>query len=430
VQRSLSDWLTWQASLNPRDIELGLERVSRVVDLLSLARPSTTVFTVGGSNGKGSTVAFIERLCMANGLSTAAYTSPHLVRYNERMRLNGREVSDEWLIEQFEAVDTARGETPLTFFEFGTLAALHGFSQARVDAWILEVGLGGRLDAVNVIDPDISVVTTVALEHQEWLGDTVDAIAAEKAGILRRGRPAFYGDEPMPEGFRLAANKIGAHVSGAGIDFGYTQDKEGTWTWRGASTVLAGLPQSPPGDAAHMHNISLGLAAAEACDAEWLNRPAVECALVAPRPPGRFQVFEGQVIEDQVTENNRQWIIDVAHNPQAAGILRQRLLALDDRRPMTVVIGLLADKQVADFVLQLADLADRWFVCSVDDVRGRDATELAMIISEAGGRNVTVAGTPEQAFVAANAASRPGERMLVTGSFRVAGPALSWLGLY
>jgi dihydrofolate synthase/folylpolyglutamate synthase len=420
VQRSLSEWLAWQDLLNPRDIELGLERVSRVVDRLSLERPSGTVFIVGGSNGKGSTVAFIEQLCLANGLLTAAYTSPHLVRYNERMRLNGQEVSDDWLIEQFEAVDAARDNTPLTFFEFGTLAALNGFSQARVDTWILEVGLGGRLDAVNVIDPDISVVTTVALEHQEWLGDTIDVIAAEKAGILRWDKPAFYGDEQIPEGFRRTAKEIGALVSAAGVDFGYTQDPDGTWTWRGVSTLLAGLPQSPPGDAAHLRNISLGLAAIEACDSEWLNRPAVERALVASRPPGRFQVIDV----------DRQWIIDVAHNPQAAGILRQRLLILDDRRPMTVVIGLLADKQVDGFVSQLADLADRWLVCGVDDARGRDAIELAAAISEAGGRNVAAVGTPEQAFDAAYAASRPGERVLVTGSFHVAGPALSWLGLY
>jgi len=420
VQRSLSDWLSWQATLSPHDIELGLERVRRVVDHLSLDRPAAGVFVVGGSNGKGSTVGFIEQLCAANGLSTAAYTSPHLVRYNERMRLNGHEVADGWLIEQFEAVDAARGETPLTYFEFGTLAALLGFSQARVDTWILEVGLGGRLDAVNVIDPDISVVTTVALEHQEWLGDTIDAIAAEKAGILRRDRPAFYGDEPVPDGFRQAAKAIGAHVSYCGADFGYTQDNDDTWTWRGAATVLAGLPRTPLDDPAQMRNVSLGLAAVEACDPGLLNRSAVEQALAAPRPPGRFQVIDG----------DRQWIVDVAHNPQAAGILRQRLLDLDDYRPMTVVIGLLADKQVDGFVSQLADLADQWFVCSVDSARGRDAKELAAAICQAGGRSVTDAGTPEQAFAAALAASQPGERILVTGSFYVAGPALSWLGLY
>lgn len=420
MQRSLSDWLAWQATLNPHDIELGLERVRRVVDRLSLDKPSTGVFVVGGTNGKGSTVGFIEQLCAANGLSTAAYTSPHLVRYNERMRLNGNDVTDDWLIEQFEAVDNARGETPLTYFEFGTLAALRGFSQARVDTWILEIGLGGRLDAVNVIDPDISVVTTVAMEHQEWLGDTLDAIAAEKAGILRRDRPAFYGDEPVPDGFRQVANEIAPRLSCFGVDFGYTENNCGAWTWQGTSTVLAGLPRPPMADPAQMRNVSTGLAAVEACDPELLDRSAVERALAAPRPPGRFQVIE----------RDRQWIVDVAHNPQAAGVLRQRLLNLNDHRPMTVVIGLLADKQVDGFVAQLADLADRWLVCVIDVARSRDAVELATAICRAGGRNVTVAGAPGRAFDAALAASRPDERILVTGSFYIAGPALSWLGLY
>jgi len=420
MQRSLSEWLTWQAALNPHEIDLGLERVHRVVDRLSLTRPATAVFTVGGTNGKGSTVGFVERLCAANGLSTAAYTSPHLISYNERMRLDGNEVSDAWLIEQFEAVDEARGNTPLTFFEFGTLAALHGFSRSQVDIWILEVGLGGRLDAVNVIDPDISVVTTIALEHQEWLGDTIDLIAAEKAGILRPGCPAFYGDEPVPDGFRQAATAIGAKVSCCGVEFDYSLDSGSIWNWRGSATVLDGLSQPPQADPAQMRNISLAMAAVEACDPELLNRPAVEQALAAPRPPGRFQIID----------RDRQWIVDVAHNPQAAGVLRQRLLALNDDRPLTVVIGLLADKQVDGFVLQLTDLVTRWLVCSADVARGHDAEELAAAISLAGGHDVTAVGTPEQALDAALAISHPGERVLVTGSFHIAGPALSWLGLY
>jgi len=422
MQRSLSDWLAWQATLNPRDIDLGLERVRRVVDQLSLVRPETGIITVGGTNGKGSTVSFIECLCAANGLATAVYTSPHLVRYNERMRLNGDEVSDEWLIEHFVAVDAARGEIPLTYFEFGTLAALHGFSQARVDVWILEVGLGGRLDAVNVIDPDISVVTTVALEHQDWLGDTIDAIAAEKAGILRRDRPAFYGDELIPDGFTQKAKAIGARLSCFGADFGYTQDQGNdlTWTWQGAATVLADLPLPSLSDPAQMRNISLALAAVEACAQGLLERSRVEQALSAPCPPGRFQVIE----------RDQQWIIDVAHNPQAARVLRQRVLGLDNQGPMSVVIGLLDDKQVDAFVAQFTDVAERWFICSIDTERGRDAEELAAVISRLGGRNVTVAGTPEQALGAAHAASVPGELILVTGSFHIAGPALSWLGLY
>ncbi len=420
MQKSLSDWLAWQATLSPHEIDLGLARVARVVDRLGIERPGGGVFVVGGTNGKGSTVAFIERLCAANELSTAVYTSPHLVRYNERMCVGGKEVSDDWLIEQFEAVDDARGDTPLTYFEFGTLAALRGFSRACVDVWVLEVGLGGRLDAVNVIDPDISVVTTVALEHQEWLGDTVDEIAAEKAGILRRDRPAFYGDEPVPDGFRQAANEIGARLSCFGVDFGYEINNRTAWTWRGGATVLADLPRPRLDDPAQMRNFSLGLAAVEAHDPALLQRPAVEQALAAPRLPGRFQIVE----------RDRQWIVDVAHNPQAAGVLRQRLLALDDARPMTVVIGLLADKQVDDFVTQLADLAERWFVCSLDSTRGRDAGELAAAIGRASGCEATAVGTSEQTFAAARAASRPGERILVTGSFHIAGPALSWLGLY
>lgn len=419
MQRSLSDWLTWQASLNPRDIDLGLERVQGVVDRLALDIPPTGVFTVGGTNGKGSTVSFIAELCKVNGLSTAAYTSPHLMLYNERMRLDGNAVSDGWLIEQFEAVDDARGETPLTFFEFGTLAALRGFSQARVDTWILEVGLGGRLDAVNVIDPDFSVVTTVALEHQDWLGNTIDSIAAEKAGILRRDRPAFYGDEPVPDGFSRVARAIGAQLSCLGADFGYKHDDCGTWTWWGASTALAGLSHPPLADAAQMRNVSLGLAAVEACDPKLLKQSAVERALAAPCLPARFQVIE----------RDRQWIVDVAHNPQATGILRQRILDLEDPRTMTVVIGMLADKQADDCVAQLVDLTDRWFVCSVEDQRGYDQEELAAAVCHAGGGDVTVAGTPEQALGAALAASQPGERILVTGSFHVVGPALSWLGL-
>ncbi len=420
MQRSLSEWLAWQATLHPQDIDLGLERIRVVADRLSIDRSETGVFTVGGTNGKGSTVGFIERLCAENGLSTAAYTSPHLVRYNERMRIDGNEVSDAWLVEQFAAVDQARGDIPLTFFEFGTLAALRGFSHARVDIWILEVGLGGRLDAVNIIDPDVSVVTTVELEHQEWLGDTIDLIAVEKAGILRRGRPAFYGDEPVPHALRQTARETGVRLGCFGTDYSYTTDPSGGWTWAGDSTVLDQLPLPALNDPAQLRNISLGLAAIEAYDPGLLGRVAVERALAAPRPPGRFQVIE----------RDRQWIVDVAHNPQAAEVLRSRLMALEEQRPLTVVIALLADKQVGGFVAQLADIADRWFVCSVDAERGGDPQKLAVAIDQAGGCDVRVAGTPEQAFAAAVVASQPGERVLVTGSFYLAGPALSWLGLY
>lgn len=420
MQRSLSDWLAWQETLNPSEIELGLERVRQVADRLSLNRPATGVVTVGGTNGKGSTVSFIENVCAENGLRTAAYTSPHLIRYNERMRVDRQDVDDKWLIEQFAAIDEIRGEIPLTYFEFGTLAALRGFSGAQVDVWILEVGLGGRLDAVNVIDPDVSVVTTIGLDHQEWLGDTIDEIAVEKAGILRCDRPAFYGDEPVPDGFRRTADDIGANLSCFGSDFGYVEEHPDSWSWQGRTTTLEGLSRPSLVDAAQLRNMSLALVAVEACDPRLVKRAPVEQALEASRPPGRFQVIH----------RDRQWVVDVAHNPQAVGVLRQRLLALEGRSSMTVVIGLLADKPVEAFVAPLADLADRWIVCAIDSSRGRDASELAAVISQVVGGNVMTAETPELALDWAVAASEPGERILVTGSFHIAGPALSWLGLY
>ncbi len=419
MAKTLSDWLSWQATLHPAEIELGLDRVRAVADRLALERPSRGVFTVGGTNGKGTTVAFIERLCTANGLRTAAYTSPHLVRYNERMRLDGAAVDDAWLIEQFECVAAARGATPLTWFEFGTLAALNGFARAGADVWILEVGLGGRLDAVNVIDPDVSLVTTIALEHQQWLGDTIDAIAAEKAGILRSGRPAFFGDAPVPAGFESAVRRIGAHLSRAGADFGYAVSGDG-WSWRGRARGIENLPLPARADAPLLRNYSLGLAAVEALEPAWLNRRAVEAATTAVPPPGRFQVVD----------RDRRWIFDVAHNPQAAEVLRGRLLELNSPGPLTVVIGLLGDKQAEGFVAPLADLVARWFVCSVDGARGRVDSDLVHAIECIVGNRATAAGSVEQALDAARAASEPGGTVLVTGSFQVVGPALSWLGLY
>lgn len=419
MPKTLSEWLDWQATLHRAEIELGLDRVRAVADRLAPERPARGVFTVGGTNGKGTTVAFIERLCGANGLRTAAYTSPHLVRYNERMRLDGVAVDDAWLIEQFEYVESVRGAIPLTWFEFGTMAALNGFACAQVDVWILEVGLGGRLDAVNIVDPDVSLVTTVALEHQQWLGDTIDAIAAEKAGILRPGRPAFFGDEPVPAGFESAARRIGADLARAGVDFDYSVSGD-TWSWQGKSGEFDALPLPPRADAALLQNYSLGLAAVEALEPAWLSRPAVCTATTAPPPAGRFQVVD----------RDRRWIFDVAHNPQAAAVLRDRLVQLDSPGPLTVVVGMLGDKQADGFVAPLAGLVARWFVCGVDDARGSADTELIDAIERVAGMRAAAAGGVEQALAAAQAATEPGSAILVTGSFQVVGPALSWLGLY
>ncbi|MDH3978125.1 MAG: bifunctional tetrahydrofolate synthase/dihydrofolate synthase [Gammaproteobacteria bacterium] len=421
MQRSLTDWLLWQSTLNPEEIDLGLDRVRVVADNLQLLRPDRAVFTVGGTNGKGSTVAFLEALCLANGLTTAVYTSPHLDRYNERMRINGIDVTDEWLVKSFESVDAARDSLQLTYFEFGTLAALSGFSSEQVDVWILEVGLGGRLDAVNVVDADIALVTTVALEHQEWLGDTINEIALEKAGIYRAGRPAFYGDIQAPVTLVGQATEIGAELALYGKDFGFNRGDD-AWSWQGCTLTLENLPLPVVHDDAQMRNFSIALAAIEACDPAWLALPAIRQALEATRPAGRFQIVNHD-------SNGCQWVFDVAHNPQAAGVLRQRIDALNDPRPLIVVLGMLADKQVKGFVEQFADLAERWLVCSPETGRARDAEDLAAAVAAAGGANVRVEAKLDEALQRAGHNCGDRKRILVTGSFYVVGPALSWHNL-
>lgn len=418
-RNTLADWLRWQESLSPHEIDLGLDRVRIVAERLTLERPAGNVFTIGGTNGKGSTASFLERLISANGRCTGLYTSPHLVRYNERICVNGAPVDDRRLVEAFEVVESARGDVPLTYFEFGTLAALVIFSRARTDVWILEVGLGGRLDAVNVINPDFSLITTVALDHQEWLGQTIDAIASEKAGIMRSEAAAFYGDQPGLTIIEARAAELGTSLRVFGREFGYAADPN-TWTWRGESERVADLPYPEISDDAQLRNISLALAAAEACDPQLLNRSAVVNALQAARPSGRFQIVE----------RAHQWILDVAHNPQAADLLCERLGALQKSSEMTAVIGMLADKEVGSFAMKLAGQVDRWVVCSVEDSRAVSGETLAARIEAVGEQSVSICGTPDEAFEIAARSTAVGGRILVCGSFRIVGPALRWLELY
>lgn len=420
AQRSLEEWLRWQESLYPRWIELGLDRVREVFGRQQLARPAGPVFTVAGTNGKGSTVALLEALLLADGRRPGVYTSPHLVSYNERIRVAGAAASDAMLLEAFGRVEEARAGVPLTFFEFGTLAALQAFATAGCDCWILEVGMGGRLDAVNIIDADYALITTVALDHQEFLGSTIEEIAAEKAGILRPGAPGFFGDQPLPAAIRDAAARLGTPLHCAGRDFGHVASRP-TWSWRGRRAAIGGLAYPPGGTEAQLRNISLVLAAVEQwrpqllADTGRLNRIIGEA-----RPPGRFQVMEGR----------HQWVLDVAHNPQAVATLRAQLATLPAAPHTTAVIGLLGDKSLEAFVEGLGDNIDRWVSCTVQDGRARAGASIAGALRELGAAEVLAAASPEEALGLAERLAPPHGRIIVCGSFRVVGPALRWLGLY
>lgn len=417
--RNLADWLRHQETLSPRAIDLGLDRVVRVLARLPVERPRGGVFTVAGTNGKGSTTRILEQVLLRSGLRAALYSSPHLLRYNERVRVDGLPATDAELCAAFARVDEARGDVPLTYFEFGTLAALVCFTARRCDAWVLEVGLGGRLDAVNAVDPDRSLITTIGLDHQEWLGETLEAIAAEKAGILRAGRAAYYGDQPVPAAILSRAREVGAPLACLGDAFRYEVAAD-AWDWHGHGRSVTGLRRPPHWSPAQFRNASLALAAladhgAPALDdVRQLDRAIADAAV-----PGRFQL----VIREH------QWVIDVAHNPQAAAVLRAQLATLPPA-PTTAVISLLADKSVTGFVSELAGCASHWIVAPVDDPRTSSLARLEADLVGAGARDPERAASPAAAFARAAAITPAGGRIVVTGSFRIAAPALEWLGLY
>ncbi len=419
--RNLADWLNWQEGLHPRAIDLGLERVRVVFDALGAAPPAPHVVTVAGTNGKGSVVAFLEAMLRASGLRVGAYTSPHLERYNERVRIDGREVDDASLVAAFDRVDRARGDTSLTYFEFGTLAAFDLFARAPLDVALLEVGLGGRLDAVNVVDADVAVITTIDLDHQDWLGGDRESIGREKAGILRGGRPAVCGDRDPPRSVLARAVEIGVTLDVAGRDF---QARRGgqTWRWEGAGVRLDDLPlpalvapcqidnaataimalhRMPPGCAVHERAIRKGLEeAVNAGRFEWLAGPG-QC-------PGR-------------------WLCDVAHNPQAARVLAAGLAVLhcDGRR--IAVFGVLADKDIPGILEPLLPFVDVWHLATPDSPRAARATDVAALLaglSHAG--PITVHDTIAQACTAACDDARMDDEVLVFGSFHTVGEMRAW----
>ena len=419
----LADWLDYQQRIHPRAIALGLDRVREVWSRLGAPAPAPLVVTVGGTNGKGSTVAILEAILAAAGKRVGAYTSPHLVRYNERVRVGGSEVDDAALVEAFQRVESARAgqgaPVPLTYFESGTLAALWIFAHAGLDVALLEVGLGGRLDAVNIVDADAAVVTTVDLDHQEWLGSDRDAIGREKAGIFRRGRPAVIGDPDAPDGLLAAAGQAGADVRLAGRAFRWTQAVDGRWHWWDGQLDLD-LPL--PGLAApcQLANAAAALAVLAALQPrlEW-NPCAIAQGLAIARLPARMQRFAGPA----------ELLVDVAHNPQAASVLAGWLAANPVAGRTLAVFGALGDKDAAGVAGRVAPLVDRWFLGGLDgeSPRGLDAGTLAARVADAlGDADVARADDMQDALAAAFAVAEAGDRVVAFGSFFVAAVALDF----
>ncbi len=405
---SLQDWLSWQESLNPKEIDLGLERVASVLQRLELSSEyHCPVITVAGTNGKGSTVAFIESLLVSAGKTVGCYTSPHLFRYNERIRINQQMVSDQLLCEAFEAVDQARGDIPLTYFEFGTLAALVVFSRQPVDVVVLEVGLGGRLDAVNVIDADVAVITPIDIDHVDWLGDNIEDIAREKAGIMRPGRPCVLGMMKPPDSLLEHAHQQEVTLQQLGRDYIYQGLPSGQWQLRGA-LMLHELPMPVLRGGFQLQNAATAMMAVNTLYPGLLNEPISQKALQEVKLEGRFQVLK----------NAPEVIVDVAHNAQSAGVLAE-LLA--DTRPdgrTLLVIAMLADKAVDEVVRIMAPQVDDWFIAGLAVPRGLAAKNLAEFVREqVPDDTLSISETVSQACQQAIEKATENDRLMIMGSF-------------
>jgi dihydrofolate synthase / folylpolyglutamate synthase len=418
--RSLDQWLAYQTQLHPQAIDLSLERLRAVLKQLDWQPPSVPLITIGGTNGKGSVAAFCTSILSAAGYRVGTFTSPHLRDYRERIRVHDRLVSADELIGAFEKIEAARGSIGLTFFEFNALAALLVFEASALDAWVLEVGMGGRLDAVNVVDPDVAVVVSIGLDHQEYLGDTLDAIAMEKAGIFRPGRPAVLGGRAPSLVLENAARDMGAALKRPSIEYNFILEGEG-WRYRGSRWELPLLPAPALKGQIQFGNAACALAALEELDGRLkIPADAVERGLRAVRLTGRFQVIEPN-------DGSATWILDVAHNPDAAHVLVRNLYAAPPKGRTLAVCGILADKDAAAITAALRECVDAWWCASLDGARGRSGEALAQVVSPLVAVPVAYSVDVAAACAAASAAAAPSDRILVFGSFHTVGPALDWL---
>jgi dihydrofolate synthase/folylpolyglutamate synthase len=426
--RSLADWLSYQQRTHPRAVDLTLERVASVAHRLDLLAPRADVVTVAGTNGKGSTATTLACLLHACGQRVGLFTSPHLVRYNERIQIDGAPVSDEDLLHAFERIEQARTDTTLTFFEYSTLAALILFQRSQVEMLVLEVGLGGRLDATNIIDADVAVLCSVGFDHRDYLGNTLEQIGAEKAGIFRRHQNVVLGTTDMPGSVWEAVRKLGCRVYAAEREFSWRMPaaahalaEANTWDYQGVGCELAELPPPALAGQIQYRNAASALTALQLlsvparCERERIVR-----GLRQVRLPGRFQIVPGEV----------EWILDVAHNEPAAAILAAALIARPVSGRTIAVAGMLSDKDAAAVGAVLDPIMDMWLLSSIDDEsRGLAAERLRERMPTLRGA-VELVGDVTAGCERARGLARAGDRVVVLGSFHMVGPALVWLGLY
>jgi dihydrofolate synthase/folylpolyglutamate synthase len=418
LPRTLANWLAYLETLHPKTIALGLERVRAVYERLAIV-PGCPVITVSGTNGKGSTAAFLERMLRAAGYRVGLYTSPHLLAYNERVLIAGSDASDGELVAAFEAVEAVRDDVPLTYFEFGTLAALWLFARARLDALVLEVGLGGRLDAVNIVDADVAVVTTIAIDHVDYLGATREDIGREKAGIFRPGRTAVCEDPDPPASLTEHAHAIGAPLLRRGVDFD-ARDDHTQWRYTGPGGTSYSLPHPALRGRHQLANAATALTALLTLRQGLpVNMGAVRDALVGIELPGRLQVLPGRPVI----------VLDVAHNPQAVRVLAENLGAMGFHPQTIAVFGIMSDKDIDGVIAAIHARIGLWLVVTLPPPRGATAQYLRQRLEAAGVAPTAIEtfDNPGVAYDDARERATEADRIIVFGSFLTVAAALATL---
>jgi dihydrofolate synthase/folylpolyglutamate synthase len=414
--KTLQQWLDWCEQLHPVAIDMGLDRLKTVADRMDL-RFDCPVITVAGTNGKGSTCAMLEAVLLQAGYRTGVYTSPHLVHFEERCRLHGESASAEVFAEAFAAVEAVRGDVSLTYFEFSTLAILHLMAGAKLDVAILEVGLGGRLDAVNIIDADCAVITSIDIDHTAILGKDRESIGFEKAGIVRAGRPVIVSDPVPPQSVLAHAAALGADIWLFGRDFNFSGDKQ-QWAWAGRDRRYSGMAYPALRGANQLINASGVLAALDALRQRIpVTAQAVRNGLAMVELPGRFQIVPGQPV----------LVLDVAHNPHSVAALAANLDAMGFYPTTHAVLGAMADKDLLPMLQKVNPMVDRWYFTDLPLPRAAKAADLQQVWQAQNTRADTASSThaePILALQAAIDAADPADRIVVFGSFYTVGGVL------
>ncbi len=418
ANRNLNDWLSFQLTLNPKEIELGLNRILNVWRKLGKPKPAKKIISIAGTNGKGSCVAILESILCESKYKVGSYTSPHLQTYNERIKINRTNSNSNDLCIAFSEIEKARGDTPLTFFEFGTLAAILIFSRAELDIAIMEIGLGGRLDAVNIIDADVAIITSIGLDHTEWLGKSTEQIGEEKAGIMRTGRPIVFGSINMPLSIEKKAKFLGAKLYRNGFDFHSLEDKT-SWNWYSKKQSLINLPKPSLMGSYQIQNAATSLEAVNLLSKVFpVEESHIHAGLKKISLNGRFDVHQRKC----------KWILDVAHNLEATIELINQFKKLDSNGNVHAVIGIFKDKPISKILLCASAVITHWNMIDMSDHdRGSSASNLIKKMPSAATKNINTWDNVDTCLKHVEKLTLEDDIVLIFGSFVTVGRALSWM---